>query len=128
IAWDELKEFENGDTEVRLRSTVLAEAPDLTKPRVSLVSLLKEPSLTIQLNGAPISLVPKTAAHREFPLDSVVKVTHESGELMEIEIERVATYLVFLYRDPESGELGTSFIQNEKLEYQSPPEAENEEE
>jgi hypothetical protein len=119
ICYEEVKEYRDGSEEVKLRYTVLVES-DLTGPRLSLVSLLREPLVEIGITGDPVTLTPRQAHQRKVALEDEIRIEYGGKTLAEFAIERPVHYLGFLFEDVETGEVGISLIENEKLEYQPP--------
>ena len=119
ICYDEVKEFRDGSEEVKLRYTVLVES-DLTGPRLSLVSLLRSPLVEIGITGDPVILTPRQAHQRKVALEDEIRIEYGGKTLAEFAIERPVHYLGFLFENVETGEVGISLIENEKLEYQPP--------
>lgn len=126
ICFDEIKEYRDGTRESKLRCTVLVEG-DKVGPRLSLVSLLKEPLVGLSLSGEAVTLKAREAHPSEVALEDAITVVHQGRTLAEFEIAKPIHYLGFLFENPESGEVEFSLIQNEKLEYQAPLESEDEE-
>jgi len=127
ICYEEIKEYRDGSEEVKLRYTVLVES-DLSGPRLSLVSLLRAPFVEIGISGAPVTLTPRQAHQHKVALEDEIRIEHGGKTLTEFAIERPAHYLGFLFEDVQTGEVGISLIENEKLEYQPPLETEDEDE
>lgn len=119
ICYDEVKEYRDGSEEVKLRYTVLVES-DATGPRLSLVSLLREPLTGFSISGDPVTLTPRLAHQRKVALEDEIRIEHGGKTLAEFAIERPVHYLGFLFENVETGEVGISLIENEKLEYQPP--------
>lgn len=119
ICYDELKENPDSSRETRLRCSVLVEG-DRTGPRLSLVSLLRDPLAGISLSGKEVTLSSREAHQATVNLDETVTVVHRGRTLAEFEIAKPIHYLGFLFENPGSGEVGFSLIQNETLEYQPP--------
>jgi|GEM_PF-866528 len=119
ICYDELKENPDSSRETRLRCSVLVEG-DRTGPRLSLVSLLRDPLAGISLSGKEVTLSSRKAHQATVNLDETVTVVHRGRTLAEFEIAKPIHYLGFLFENPGSGEVGFSLIQNERLEYQPP--------
>lgn len=119
ICYDELKENPDSSRETRLRCSVLVEG-DRTGPRLSLVSLLRDPLAGISLSGKEVTLSSREAHQATVNLDETVTVVHRGRTLAEFEIAKPIHYLGFLFENPGSGEVGFSLIQNERLEYQPP--------
>lgn len=119
ICYDEVKEYRDGSEEVKLRYTVLVES-DATGPRLSLVSLLREPLTGLEVSGDPVTLTPRLAHQRKVALEDEIRIEYGGKTLAEFAIERPVHYLGFLFENVETGEVGISLIENEKLEYQPP--------
>lgn len=119
ICYDEVKEYRDGSEEVKLRYTVLVES-DATGPRLSLVSLLREPLTGLKVSGDPVTLTPRQAHQRKVVLEDEIRIEYGGKTLAEFAIERPVHYLGFLFENVETGEVGISLIENEKLEYQPP--------
>ncbi len=119
ICYDEVKQYRDGSEEVKLRYTVLVES-DLTGPRLSLVSLLREPLAGLEVSGDPVTLTPRQAHQRKVALEDEIRIEYGGKTLAEFAIERPVHYLGFLFENIEPGEVGISLIENEKLEYQPP--------
>jgi len=128
ICYDETKELNDGTTESKIKFNLLTESLESEQPRLSLVSLLKTPSVQINVEGKPVMLHERRAYRRDVEMDEVVTITMGPKTLGEIEIPNRSHYICFAYRDPETGEEGLSTIQNEKLEYHPPLEEEPDEE
>ncbi len=119
ICYDEIKETREGSRETRLRCSVLVEG-DRTGPRLSLVSLLRDPLAGLSLSGKDVTLSSREAHQATVELDETITVVHRGRTLAEFEIAKPIHYLGFLFENPGSGEVGFSLIQNERLEYQPP--------
>lgn len=119
ICFDEVKVYRDGSEESKLRCTVLVEGED-EGARFSLVSLLKDPLVGVELSGAPVALAARQAHKAAVNLEDVILVTHKGRVLAEIAIDRPTHYLGFLFENPESGEVELSLLLNERLEYQPP--------
>ncbi|MDP4584177.1 MAG: hypothetical protein NWR21_06645 [Verrucomicrobiales bacterium] len=123
ICYDEVKVYRDGSEEVKLRFNVLVES-DAVGPRLSLISLLREPSVGLEVSGDRVSLVPRQAHKRKVALEDEIRIEYGGKTLAEFAIERPLHYLGFLFENIETGEVELSLIENEKLEYQPPLEAE----
>jgi hypothetical protein len=119
ICYDEIKEHRDGSREAKLRCSVLVEG-EKSGPRLSLISLLQDPFVGISLSGKEVTLSARQAHQADVKLEDAITVVHRGRTLAEFEIAKPIHYLGFLFEDPESGEVGFSLIQNEKLEYQAP--------
>ena len=126
ICYDETRETRDGRRESKLRCNFLVEG-DEEGARRTVVSLLQDPLVGIELSGAPVTLVPRQAHKAAIKEGDEIVVSHKGRDLATIAIEKPAHYLGFLYEDPETGEVGLSLIVNEKLEYQPPLESDGDE-
>lgn len=127
ICYDEVKEYKDGSRESKLRFNVLIESNASKGPRLSLVSLMKQPAVAVNVSGEPMTLQARQARQAAVKRGDSVKVVHEGRTLAEIDIAKPIHYIGFLFEDPESGDMELSLIQNEKLEYQPPLEKDWEE-
>lgn len=127
ICYDEVREFKDGSRESKLRFNVLVESDASKGPRLSLVSLMKQPFVGVEVSGELLSLQARQAHKIEVKVGDSVKIRHEGRTLAEVDIAKPIHYLGFLFEDPKSGEVELSLIQNEKLEYQPPLEKDWEE-
>lgn len=127
ICYDEIKEHRDGSRESKLRCSVLVEGKK-SGPRLSLISLLQDPFVGIALSGKEVTLSARQAHQAAVKLEDSITVAHRGRTLAEFEIAKPIHYLGFLFEIPESGEVGFSLIQNEKLEYQAPLEDDDEKE
>jgi len=127
MCYDETVESDDGGAETKLRVNLLREAPPTDEPKVSLVSLLKESIVSVQIAGKGAMLHDRRAHRIEAAIDEVIPVRHDGETVGEIEVTEAAHYIAFLFREPESGAIALSLIQNERLEYQPPLEEEEEE-
>lgn len=116
----------NEGHEVKLRYSVLVEG-ERSGPRLSLVSLLREPFVGVEISGEPATLERNRARGSPVKLGDAVRVVHRGRLLADWEIAKPLHYLGFLYEHPDSGEVELSLIQNERLEYQAPLEGRREE-
>jgi hypothetical protein len=119
ICYEEVKEYRDGSREAKLRCSVLVEG-DKPGPRLSIVSLLHDPLVGISLSGKEVTLSVREAHQAPVKLEDSITVVHRGRTLAEFEIAKPTHYLGFLFESPESGEVGFSLIQNEKLEFQAP--------
>jgi hypothetical protein len=120
ICFDEVKVFADGSREAKLRYNVLVEADADEGARLSLVSLLPDPLVGVEVGGTPATLVPRQAHRMALTIGEEVAITRQGGLLAEIEVDKPVHYIGFLFANPESGEVELSLILNEKLEYQPP--------
>lgn len=127
ICYDEIKEHRDGSREAKLRCSVLVEG-EKSGPRLSLISLLQDPFVGISLSGKEVTLSARQAHQAVVKLGDAITVVHRGRTLAEFEVAKPIHYLGFLFEDPESGEVGFSLIQNDKLEYQAPLKDEDEKE
>jgi hypothetical protein len=127
ICYDDLKIARDGSEEVKLRYTVLVESEE-TGPRLSLVSLLRTPTVALEVSGRTVNLTPRLAHLEKVAMEDEIRIEYEGRTVAEFKIEKSAHYLGFLFENVESGEVELSLIENEKLEYQPPLETEDEEE
>lgn len=127
ICYDEVREYRDGEREAKLRYHVLVEAEAETGPRLSLVSLLPDPLVGVEVAGEPVTLAPQQAHRMALTLGDEVLVTRQGKLLVEFEVLKPVHHLGFLFEDPETGETALSLILNEKLEYQPPLDPEEEE-
>jgi hypothetical protein len=75
-------------------------------PRLSVVSLIHEDSLPIQINGSPVSLPPLRAQHFDRTLNESITITHGGAPVMEpVEIAAEIPYLVFLFKNQSTGKV-----------------------
>jgi hypothetical protein len=128
ICYDEVKEYKDGSKETKLRFNVLVEEEERSGPRLSLVSLLKEPLAGIKVSGETVTLAPGGVFRDDLEIGQRVSVSHEEKSLADFEITKPIHVIGFFYRDPGSGEISLSLIQNEKLEYHPPLDPEEDEE
>lgn len=119
ICYDEKKRYRDGSEEVKLRYTVLAES-DSSGPRLSLVSLVRDPSLVIGISGRPVTLTARQVHPEKVVMGDKIRIVHEGRTLGDFPIAKPVSYLGFLFENNESGEIELSLIENEKLEYQPP--------
>lgn len=126
ICYDEVKEYRDGSREEKLRYHVLIESDAQPGPRLSLVSLLKEPEVGIEISGAPATLSPGMAHQPKVSLNDNIEISCRGRRLSQFEITKPNHFIGFLFENPETGEVEISLIQNEKLEYQPPLETEEE--
>jgi hypothetical protein len=127
ICYDEVKLFEDGGEEVKIRFSLLTEAPESEIAKLTIVSLLHEKTVPLSVAGRPYRAAPKNPVKVDIEGQDTVAIRSENETLIDFESDRPGHYIVFLFDDPETGELAASLIQNEKLEYQ-PPLEETEEE
>lgn len=127
ICYDEVKEFRDGSKETKLRFTVLVEAEGTSGPRLSLVSLLKEPLTGVVVSGKGVPIAPGGVYREEIAKGERVTIVHDGEMLADLEMTKSNHAIGFFYRDPKSGEIRLSLIQNEKLEYHPPLEVEEDE-
>lgn len=126
ICYDEGKVYRDGSEEVKLRHTVLAES-DSTGPRLSLVSLLREPSVVVEVSGDSVTLAARRAFQKKVALGDEIEILHQGRTLAAFAIDRPVHHIGFLYQTPgKTGSDGVelSLIEQEKLEYQPPLETE----
>lgn len=128
ICFDEVKESRDGKQEAKLRYNLLIESDEQTGPRLSIVSLLNQPLVGIEVSGVPVTLNGRLAHQAKVSLNDEVKIVHKGRTLSEFEVTKPSHSIVFLFENPESGEVEVSMIQNEKLEYHPPLEAEDQDE
>lgn len=119
ICYDETKEFDDGSRETKLRAEVLVEG-EKSGPRLSLVSILPEPFVGIEIGDESITLTPRRAHAVEVALGAVVKIRHGGRVLAEVSMAKACHTIGFLYRKPSSGAVALSLVSNEKLEYEAP--------
>lgn len=120
MCYEEQVELKNGDIVSKLKFSVLTEAPADDKPRVSIVSLLKQTTVPVSINGETVILADRNAHRIDPEIDDTFAIGVDNNDIGEIDITEPTHYLVFLYRDPETNEVALSLIQNEKLEYHPP--------
>lgn len=120
ICYDEIKVRDNGEEEVKLRFSLLTEAPEADVAKLTIVSLLREETLPLSVEGSPYLAAPKSPLKIDIAGRETVAIRSGSDTLIDFESERPGHYLVFLYEDPETGDVAASLIQNEKLEYHPP--------
>ncbi len=125
ICYDEVKEYKDGSRESKLRYNLLVEADEIDGPKVSLVSLLDEPIVGVEICGESVTLADRIAFQRKLNLKDDLKISYQGNLLTEIEVSKPVHYIGFLFKDPETGEVALSLIQNEKLEYHPPLETED---
>jgi len=123
ICYDEVKEHRDGSEEAKLRYSVLVES-DTTGPRLSLVSLLRAPTVVIEVLGSAVTLTARQAHQKKVALADEIRVVHEGRTLAEFEIAKPVHYLGFLFENVATGDVELSLIENEKLEYHPPLEVE----
>ncbi|NLT71152.1 MAG: DUF4397 domain-containing protein, partial [Verrucomicrobiaceae bacterium] len=123
ICYDEGKVYRDGSEEVKLRHTVLAES-DTTGPRLSLVSLLRAPSVVVEVSGDSVTLSARRAFQKKVALGDEIHILHQGRTLAEFAIDRPVHHIGFLYQKAGSGGVELSLIEQEKLEYQPPLETE----
>ncbi len=126
ICYDEVKESKEGSRESKLRYSVLVEGDGSKGPRLSLVSLLKDDQVAVSVSGQPVTLAARQAHPVAVKVGDKIAISGKKGRLTEVEIEKASHYVCFLFENPDSGELEISMIQNERLEYQPPLEADGE--
>ncbi len=119
ICYDEVETGKDGGREAKLRYSVLIEG-DRTGPRLSLVSLLKDPFTGVEISGTPATLAQSQAHSHPVKLGDEVRIVHRGQVLADLRIAKPLHYLGFLFEHPESGAAELSLIQNERLEYQPP--------
>lgn len=127
ICYDEVKEFKDGSKETKLRFTVLVEVEETSGPRLSLVSLLKEPLTGVVVSGKGVPIAPGGVYREEIVMGQRVTIVHDGELLADLEMAKPNHAIGFFYRDPMSDEIRLSLIQNEKLEYQPPLDREEDE-
>lgn len=123
VCYDEVTTYRDGSEEVKLRYTVLEES-DIVGPMLSLISLLQQPSVVIDVSGTPVTLLARRAFQKEVALDDKVHILSQGRTLARFDVAKPVHYLGFLYEEAGSGEWELSLIENEKLEYQPPLETE----
>lgn len=120
MCYDEAMEKKDGSLSSRLRFNVLSESTPSEKPRISVVSLLRKSSVSIQI-GAENVLLSDRQAHRIDPeIGDSFKIRFNGNLVGEIEVSEPTHYIVFLYRDPKTDDVAMSLLMNEKLEYHPP--------
>lgn len=124
ICYDETVTDKDGGSESRLRYSVLVEG-GRTGPRLSLVSLLKEPFAAVEISGKSATLTQGQAHSHPVQLGDEIRIVHGGQVLADLPIAKPLHYLGFLFESPESGRVELSLIQNERLEYQPPLEEKN---
>ena len=127
VCYDEVKLFEHGSEEVKIRFSLLTEAPESEIANLTIVSLLHEKIVPLSLDPPLYRAAPKSPLKGDLQDRDIVAIRSENETRIDFESDRPGHYIVFLFDDPETGELAASLIQNEKLEYQ-PPLEETEEE
>jgi len=127
ICYDEVKIDRDGSEEAKLRYTALVESEEVG-PRLSLVSLLRTPTVALEISGRTVNLTPRLAHLEKVAMEDEIRIDYEGRTLAEFEIGKPVHYLGFLFENVESGEVELSLIENEKLEYQPPLETGDEEE
>lgn len=127
ICYDEVREYKDGSRESKLRYNVMVEGEAGRGPRMSLVSLLKEPFVGLEVGGVAVTLEARLAHAFEVKSGDTVPIVHAGRRLAVVEIMKPGHYVGFLFENPETGEVELSMIQNEKLEYQPPLEEDWEE-
>jgi len=120
MCYDEQVERKDGSIVSKLKFTLLTEAPADDKPRVSIVSLLKQTTVPVSIDGKTTILADRNAHRIEPEIEDTIEIRVDNKDVGEIEITKPTHYLAFLYRDPETNEVALSLIQNEKLEYHPP--------
>lgn len=128
ICYDEVKENRDGKREVKLRYNLLIESDEQTGPRLSIVSLLNEPLVGIEVSGVPVTLTERLAHQAKVSLNEEVTIVHKGRTLAGFEVTKPVHTILFLFENPETGEVEISMIQNEKLEYHPPLDGEDEDE
>ncbi len=126
ICYDEVKENRDGMREAKLRYNLLIESDEPTGPRLSIVSLLNQPLVGIEVSGVPVTLTERLAHQAKVSLNEEITIVHKGRTLAGFEVIKPVHTILFLFEDPGTGEVEISMIQNEKLEYHPPLEEEEE--
>jgi len=120
VCYDEVKNFEDGSEEIKLRFTLLTEAPETEIAKLTIVSLVHERTTPLSIDGRPFLAAPKSTLKVNIEGKDSVAIRSKNETLIDFESDRPGHYIVFLFDDPKTGGLAASLIQNEKLEYQPP--------
>jgi hypothetical protein len=127
VCYDEVKEFKDGSKESKLRYNLLVEADEIGGPKLSLISLLDDSIVGVEVCDEAVTLSDRIAYQRKLNLKDELKISIKGRLLTQLEVSKPIHYIGFLFKDPETGEVALSLIQNEKLEYHPPLETEEEE-
>lgn len=125
VFFDEAREKKDGETEHRIRFTILTESDSEEGARLTLVSLLNEEFSSATINGQS-----GPADGREpflFPVKEGDEISIQAaGKKMDsFEIDDEIHFLCFLFEDPETGSPRLTVVRNENLEYHPPLEVED---
>lgn len=126
ICYDEVKKFEDGSEEAKLKFSVLMEAPQTEIPELTLVSLVEEKAVPLSIDGRPYQVQPKRPIEVDISDKETVAIRSGNKTLIDFDSDRPGHYIVFLFVDPETGEFSASYLHNEKLEYHPPLEDDEE--
>lgn len=120
MCYDESSERQDGTIVSKLAFATLVEEPAQDRPRLSIVSLLKQQTTPVRIDGETVILSDRRAHRIEPELNREISIQVDTTTLESIDIAKPIHYIAFLYRDPENGNIALSLIQNEKLEYHPP--------
>lgn len=121
-------EEEDAEPRYRLRHTAMTRQHDHDEPKLSLVSLSHQDSISVSVDGKFVNLPQYQAVDMKVEAGATVEVKRNDEEIGVIEVIAPVHYLGFLFDDPDSGKAGLGFtqIQHQRIVYDPPTEGDEE--